>query len=291
MEEQVTGTLADGRTYRATPYAVEILDAQGAVVETIDLSEVMELRREGLDVTFRRRKGKTLTLRGATLADAGRLETTVRPAIPQAPAKSGGRIGGLFKWGCLGTLALVALIVISTMLTGGSSDGDSGAASTGSTTTVSGSGASNSLSTKEVGTNEGDVHFPLEVGAVGEVQQAKDKLHRVTIVSITDNATSSNEFEKPSNGHKFWVVEILVENAGPAEIYVGSWKLRTTADFEYDPTIAVGFGEPLNLVQNLTSGAKTQGVVVFEVPEDAQPKFLRYDPNILAKGDLYFDAQ
>lgn len=284
MEQQVTGTLTDGRSYRATAYAVEILDADGTVVEMIDLSEVTEVRRDGLDVTFKRRKGKSVTLRGATIADAGRLETTVRPAIPQAPAKSGRGLGGIFKWGCLGTVAIIALVVIATMLTSGGSD-DGGTSAAGSAPTAP------AATTKQVGTNEGDVHFALVDGSIGEIQQSKDKVHRVTIVSISDNAVSSNSFEEPAAGNKFWVVEVIVENAGPAEINVGSWKLRTTADFEYDPTFAVGLGESLNLLQNLTSGAKTQGVVIFEIPEDAAPKFLRYDPNIFAKGDLYFDAQ
>ncbi|MDI3339445.1 MAG: DUF4352 domain-containing protein [Sphaerobacter sp.] len=287
MEQQVTGTLADGRTYRATSYAVEVLAQDGSVEEIVDLSQVTEVRRDGLTVTFKRRKGKPVSLTGATIADAGRLETTVRPAVPAASPKSGSSVGRVFRWGCLGTLALVAVLVVVTIASGGTGDegsrGSSGAANSAPTAAAVG--------TKQVGTNKGDVHVPLAAGASGDVQEAKDKIHRVTIVEITDNAISANEFEKPATGNKYWVVKVVVENAGPAEIYLGSWKLRTTADFEYDPTFAVGFGESLSAIQNLTSGAKTQGVVVFEVPADAQPKFLRYDPNVFMKGDLYFDAQ
>jgi hypothetical protein len=40
----------------------------------------------------------------------------------------------------------------------------------------------------------------------------------------------------------------------------------------------------------LTPGGKKQGVVVFQIPEDAQPEWLRFDPNQFLRGDLCFDA-
>lgn len=288
VEQQVSGALADGRTYRATSYLVEVLDADGSVVETIDMSEIRAVHRSGLDVTFTPRKGKRITLRGETVSDAGRLEAMVRQAVPATPVKQSGGIGSVFKWGCLGTLALIAVIVVVTMASSGdSNDGGTTASSGGATS----SKTATAIGTKEVGTNKGDVHVPLAEGVTGEVQDGNDKLHRVTIVKITDNATSSNMFEEPAEGKKFWVVEVLVENAGPAELSLGSWKLRTSDDFEHDQTFAVGLGDLLDPIMNLTSGAKTQGIVVFEIAADATPKFLRYDPNVFTKGDLYFDAE
>lgn len=287
-QQEVSGTLADGGTYRATSYMVEVIGPSGETTETIDLGEVTEVRRAGQDVIFKRRKGKDLVLRAATLADAGRLEAMVRPTVPAATAKAGGGFGKVVRWGCLGTIGLVTVIVVIMIAT---SLGDDAGGGTSASSVTSGSTSTQASGTKEVGTNKGDVHVPLAAGQSGEVNEAKDKTHKVTIVKITDDAQSTNQFERPAEGNKFWAVEVLVENAGQAEIYGGTWKLRGTNDFEYDPTIAVGIGQPLNLLQNLTSGAKTQGTLVFEIPKDAQPKFLRYDPNTFVKGDLYFDAQ
>ncbi len=300
MEQQeISGALANGAHYRATSYLVEIVGPNGETT-TIDANEIKEVQRKGQQVTIKRRKGKDVVLEAASLDDAGRLETLLRQRSAVALAAKGGGAGGIFKWGCLGTLAVIVVIVVVAVATSG---GDSGSApksaagagaptATSAPASAAGSGSQpTAAATKQVGTNKGDVHVPLKEGSSGQVKEASDKIHQVTIVKITDDAKSTNEFEKAQDGNKFWVVEVRVENAGPAEIYLGQWKLRGSNDFEYDPTIAVGLGQPLNPAQNLTSGAKTQGVVVFEIPKDVTPKFLRYDPNVLLKGDLYFDAQ
>jgi len=132
----------------------------------------------------------------------------------------------------------------------------------------------------------------LVEGQTAQIESPGNKgLHKITVLKITDAAVSTNQFQKPTAGKKYWVVEVLIENGGQAELYLGRWKLRTNDDFEHDRTSADGLGETLSSSQNLTPGAKTQGVVIFKVDEGALPRFLRYDPNTFAKGDLYFDAE
>lgn len=128
-----------------------------------------------------------------------------------------------------------------------------------------------------------DVRVPL-----AKSNQGTQEGQRVTILGIADDAKSDNQFEHPSAGNKYIAMTVLIENVGSKETLPGTWKLRSDTDFEYGDSIAVGFGPSLPYT-TLTSGGKTQGVVVFEVPQTAKMKWLKYDPNQFSNGDLYFD--
>ena len=131
----------------------------------------------------------------------------------------------------------------------------------------------------------------MAVNSVGSVNDPGTKgVHQITIEQITNGATSTNQFDDPGAGKQFIVFKVIVQNTGTADITVGSFKLRASDDFEYDPTFAAGLGDELSPLQSLTPGAKTQGVVIFAINQGTSPKFLDYDPNIFAKGDLYFDV-
>jgi len=136
-----------------------------------------------------------------------------------------------------------------------------------------------------------DVHAPLASGSSAVVTTAADKQHKVTITQIQENATSTNQFEQPPSGQRYYVLTVVVENPGKHEISLGDWKLRTADGSEYDDTIVSGLGTPLSSFMSLTPGGKTQGIVVFTIPETAQVQWIRYDPNPFANGDLYFDAR
>jgi hypothetical protein len=275
-QQEVSGSLANGGTYRATGYMVELRDSTGTVVETVDANEIAGVQRNGQRVIIKRRKGRDVAVEASTLDDAGQLELTLRGPVTgaaAAPAKKRG-IGRVALIGCGGLLALVVVITVAASLAGGGDD----------STSSSSAGA-------EPRSGD-DVRVPLAEGSSGTVKTAGDKVHRVTVIRVLDNAQSANQFSQPQAGMKYWAVEMLVENAGTSEISTSlQWKLRGSNDFEYDRTFVSGVGQNFELAQNLTPGAKTQGVVVFEIPSDVSPKWLRYDPNTFARGDLYFDAQ
>ena len=131
----------------------------------------------------------------------------------------------------------------------------------------------------------------MPLGGSGEVGVGKDSIHKITVVHITDNIRSSNELETPKDGNKLIAFDILVENVGTKDVSQGEWKLRGTNGFEYDQVFApVGFDPDALSFSNLSPGAKTEEVVVFEVPADVQPKFLRFVPNMFMKSKLFFDA-
>jgi len=146
---------------------------------------------------------------------------------------------------------------------------------------------------KSWGTSKNDRHVPLAPGQSGAIADGK-QVYRVTIQNIVDGATSSNPFVQPKEGQKFWLVQVLFENAGTRSIHLtgGEWALRTQDGFDYEPeVIATGFAEGEVLSGEVGPGGKAQGIVVFQIPQDAQPLFLKFDPNPLTSAELYFDAQ
>jgi len=289
-QQDLFGALTGDRRYRVTPFMVEVADASGRPVETIDRNDIKEVQRKGNVVTVKRRKGKDVALEGATVDDAGRLELALRgPAMafpagapPLPAAKKGGGIGRFFLFGCGGLLALVVLVIVLVAIaaSGGSKNDNSG-----------GSGSNAAATPGQVGTNKGDVHVSLTEGSSGIIapEGNDNKRSKVTIMAIKDPATSSNQFEKPAQGKKFWAVQVEVENVGTAETTGLDWKLRDSKNQELTQSFVSGVGESLR-PGSLTPGGKTSGWLVFQIDADASPKWLRADPNPFLKNDLYFDA-
>jgi hypothetical protein len=213
------------------------------------------------------------------------LESVLRPAISVAapPAqKSGGGFKRFLKFGCLGLLGLIVLVVVITLAAGGGGDDDDDVASNGG-------GASNA--TSQSGGSESDTHAALTEGTSAEVEAEDDRRHKITIVKITDDAQSDNQFLQPDAGNKYWAVEVLHEAVGDKAVRSGTWKLRTADGFEYDQEFVTDIGTSLDPIYELTPGGKKQGVIVFQIPEGAQIEWLRFDPNQFMRDDLYFDAQ
>lgn len=146
---------------------------------------------------------------------------------------------------------------------------------------------------KSWGTSKNDRHVPLVAGQGGAIADGK-QVYRVTVMAIVDGATSSNMFVQPKEGHKFWLVQVQFENAGTSSTILTSteWALRTQDGFDYEPEImATGFAEGEILSGEVGPGGRKQGIVVFQIPQDAQPLFLKFDPNPFTSAELYFDAQ
>jgi flagellar basal body-associated protein FliL len=188
---------------------------------------------------------------------------------PPPKQKRSGFLGGL-GIGCLIAIGLVVVAVIAIIVV----------------VAAVANGASKAVATS---TSFQDVHVPFANGSSGTVTTTGSKIHNVTIVSIDDNAKSTNQFSQPKAGNRFVAVQVLVENPGTSEISPGDWKLHATSGNEYDRTFVASVGQELP-ASSLTPGAKTQGTIVFEIPIDAKVQWVRYDPNTFAKGDLYFDA-
>lgn len=191
-----------------------------------------------------------------------------------APAEKKG--GGLFKWGflgCLGILAAIGLffviliVAISAALNDAADDTpDSG----------------------------GDVRVALASGASGVISPEGNgsKQSKVTILQVVDNVPSANQFIQPAAGKKWIGFEVEVENVGTAQVTSLDWTLRDTTDQEHERTPWTGAeGAVIDIAyHDLTPGGKKRGWLYFEVDAAAGIKWLRADPNPFLANDLYFDA-
>ena len=110
-QQVVTGSLADGGSYRATSYMVELTDGTGAVHQTVDMNDIKSIQRRGTRLTIKRRQGSDLTLDAASLDDAGRLETLLRVSTAQ-PAPAARQRGGLARKLMIGCGGLIVVLVV-----------------------------------------------------------------------------------------------------------------------------------------------------------------------------------
>jgi len=269
LDDSSSGDLRDGGTFRATPYSLELRNPDGTIRQTIDANDIRGIRRTQNDVVLQLSRGRPIIVEAASLDDAGRLASRLQSAGGESPKERGSRAGTIAKYGCLMPLvvvgALVVILVAIVFIAIGSGDDPGGK----------------------------DVRVPLAPGAMGTVTSAGET-HTVTVASITDNATSTNSFSQPAQGMRYWVAKVTVENADNDEIYAGDFMLRTSDNSEFRRKFAAGLdalGEDYTIVQNLTPGGRTSGIVVFEIPQAVSITFLRYEGNPFAPGDLYFDGQ
>jgi len=182
-------------------------------------------------------------------------------------------IGRILLLGCGGLLALaIVLFVVGALLI--------------SSTEVR-------VSTKGTGDQDRpDARAPFAAGSSATVTTAGDVTLKLLIDRVIDPATSTNRFQTPTAGNRFVAIELTIENVGTAEAHGGEFLLRTTDGFEHRPTTLSGLeSSPTWRAQTLTSGGKVQGVIAFEIKDDAQIQWLKFDPNSFAKGDLYFEVQ
>ena len=137
-----------------------------------------------------------------------------------------------------------------------------------------------------------DTRAAYAVGSSGTVETAGSVKVKVTIDSITDPAVSTNEFVQPQPGNHYVAIGLTVENVGERETIgvITGFRLRARDGFESERTFVSGVGSGIDAdpAQNLTSGGKVSGTIVFEVKDGAEIAWLKIDPNPFAGGDLYF---
>lgn len=181
-------------------------------------------------------------------------------------------------------ILVVVIVVVASLASGGNKQPTTADASTQP-------GASTSAAPAESAKPKDDnVHAPLAANTTAQVEESKNRVHGLTILEVADPATSDNQFDQPTDGNRYWGIKVQVESLGTEAIHTGAWKLRGANDFEYDQKFTT-IQPTLNSYTDLTAGGKAAGWVIFELPTDVQPKWLRYDPNMITGKDLYFDAQ
>lgn len=284
-EQQVVGDLADGGQYRATSYMVEIIDPDGLVSETIDLAEVKAVERSGLNVTFKPRKGKDRVLACATIGDAGRLEAAVRPTLPQtAPSQSGGGFGRLLKWGCLGTIGFVALIVVIAMATSGGGSDDTPqptTASGGASTATVGEATSAATEAPPAST----APESAAVAAIGDRLQAGP--WALTVHAVHE--LEGSEFLPVPEGKRWIAIDLTLENVSNKAEPVSSilqFALRDADGRKYTIDLSAQVAaEGTQPDGEIAAGDKLRAPIAFEVPADASGLIFTFEPSVLSTKD------
>lgn len=210
---------------------------------------------------------------------AERRQAIITGQVQPPPQKSGGGFLKKLGIGCGSLVGILIVIGIVIVAIGGGGDDQNSDTAAGRTPS----------------SGSADVRVTLAEGAAGEVAPGGDasRKSRVTVVRIIDPVVSNNQFSQPKAGMRWIGFEIIHENIGTKEIGSLDWKLRDTNDGEHDIDIIGPVVETPKLdpfYSDLTPGGKKQDWTYFQVPEGAGIKWLRADPNIFAKGDLYFDA-
>jgi hypothetical protein len=88
---------------------------------------------------------------------------------------------------------------------------------------------------------------------------------------------------------KYWIVKVFVENKGTDPITPGQMRLQTRDMTVYDPVTVPGLTSPFG-TSSLNRGAHAAATFVFEIPQDAHPKWLRYYPDPSKDEAVQFTA-
>ena len=98
--------------------------------------------------------------------------------------------------------------------------------------------------------------------------------------------TDYDEWSEPSEGKIVVQAEFEFENTSDNDIYVGSWDFECYAD-GYS---AEGYywADAENLDATLSSGKKTKGTLMYEVPEYASEILLEYETNFWTEDKITF---
>ena len=143
-----------------------------------------------------------------------------------------------------------------------------------------------------------DVHVPLKVGSSGEAPSSDPDpttvndtqgTVKVTIVAITDHATTTSPIFQPEAGNHYWAVEVTMQATGNKVVNTGQWTLHTTDGNDYGTVYLTGVGEDITYGA-LAAGESKRGVLVFQIPDGATVQWLWMNPSIYVGNQLFFDA-
>lgn len=195
----------------------------------------------------------------------------------------------------------LALLMVVAIVACGGGDDDS-AQQAGDTdptpTVVAAAGATPTKRNSDAAENL-DVHIPLRPGSSGEVLSSNPDPFavnddqgtlRVTVDAILDPAESTSGIFQPEPGNKFWAMQVTLKAVGDNPVNTGVWLLYTTDGVRYDNLYLTGVGDDI-LYGGLDPGESLQGVIVFEIPEDAEIDYVQMNPSIYTTGNLIFDAE
>lgn len=198
-------------------------------------------------------------------------------------------MGRLLKFGCLGLVAIVVLLVVIAGLSGGRSTTQQVSAPAATSVPQSpGLAAAASKPTEgpkpTAPSKPTDTPQPVAspLGKVGEPFEAGGVSLTVAKVSKTDQ---TSQFAKAKPGNTFVVTDVIIESPGRDESPYNPlyFKVRDSEGFEASGAL-MGAPEPALKSGKLAKGEKVRGNVAFEVKADAKGFVLLYEPLVILGG-------
>lgn len=123
-----------------------------------------------------------------------------------------------------------------------------------------------------------------EVYKIGDKIKLKD--HILTVLSAGETK-SNNMYMKPTEGKKYYFVEVEIENSGsePIQYNLLSFKIADDKSYTFDSTF-VSTKEPSLGSGTLQATRKTRGFVNFEITKDATGLEMLYKPNLFDSSEI-----
>jgi hypothetical protein len=314
---EITGALASGGSFRATPALLEIVTPTGEIAAAFDTRTFSTINRTGQTVTITRQGNSDINVTAASLEEAQELEGALRPTpaastVPAAdqPAEDT-RFNNLLKWGCLATLSIVGILAICLILalifTADDDDFDatSGAAIPVVTSTPVGAAAAtvqptSSSNMPAVTVTAASDAVPTatprpEPGLPGSsrdnpapfgetVQNGDWELQVLEVVrgsEAFDNLLETNQYnDPPPVGHEYVLVNLRARYLGDSEDAqdVGSFWLRATGDARVKHRYTFAVNPSPEFQASLFTGGEVSGWASVLVREDEGNLLLIFQP-------------
>lgn len=194
--------------------------------------------------------------------------------------------GGKAKW----IVLAVVLVIIIGAVAGGGSDKPKKVADTGSDTTKTETkeAASEKDDTSDQADSE-DTETEKDTFGIGEVAEMNDV--QVTMVNYTESEGS--EYNKPSEGNEFVLVEFEIANNSDSEMTVSSLaSFEAYADdyaLNYSLNAAVDNQDANQLDGTIAAGKKMNGVIGYEVPKDWKNLEIHFTDNVWSSNKFKFE--
>jgi uncharacterized cupredoxin-like copper-binding protein len=109
--------------------------------------------------------------------------------------------------------------------------------------------------------------------------------------TVIGDVKSSNQFEKPGDGKKYFAVQFQLKNTGKESEQISTllqFKLKDSGNAQYDVAL-VSQPEPKFPDGELTAGETAQGFVTFEIPTGATGLKFIFDSSVFGSGRITWD--
>ncbi|HLZ73346.1 MAG TPA: DUF4352 domain-containing protein [Dehalococcoidia bacterium] len=262
-DEEISGSLTDGGQYRVTSYMLELTKPDGSIAGTMDVKDMRAVDRKGSTVSVRGRTGRVYPIEGATLDDAGRLETALRSIISAngqtaTVQRGGGAVGKIIGIGCGGfvLLAIVVGIVAAIGASSKTNTNKSVAGQTGAGAAASGSQAGG-RSSSTLSSNQAQI---------GDL-----------LLTVNGTQPYADQIFPAEAGTHYIAVDITAQNTGGKTYNLNrlNFHLKDSAGFANTPAITDGPTPQLNF-NDMVPGQSVRGFIVFKLGDGRTPTELQY---------------